>query len=473
MKTIIVDFSPRNHSIAQQEAANREPTPSQHMNLNASDSFSEQTILEKTMNMTRIVSKESSSNNAYPAISYSLDDIRSKFPNVPEWMDKFLSSQPVATHNDTLNDRDSKFIVMVCHKYKGNLDEACGGLADRMMRLPYYVWLAHKTGRKLLMYWSTPFPLEEFFDVAFDDFDWRIPRGYFVEELEKYANRSWTEYKYERRRVWHNYIDQPLFTNQRIIFANTNLAKIPPEPEFLDGLPRHEVMGAIFHRLFKPSPKVMKLLKNLYDSTPGLKSQEYAAMHVRAKWPSGGIRTNKRDGDQSGGGLNMNDSNNRELVHQIADNAASCAYKVMPESKFIFVSSDSHEIPTYLIHESPIWSIAAGSNTTDGNFTRPKIIARLDYEEEPVHINYGGQKLEKYLGVFVDFWMMATSKCLAQGLGGFGHFGSELSGNHYSCRVRHRNYGFNYLPECPRPGAEMRAIKIKEQQEANENSTTG
>jgi hypothetical protein len=401
--------------------------------------------------------------------TYSIDELRVKFPKVPEWLDTFLSSQPVATHHDTLNDPEAKFIVMICHKLKGTVHEACGGLSDRLMRLPYYAWLAHKTGRKLLLYWSTPAPIEDFFDVASDQFDWRIPSGFATEELERYANRSFNEYKAQRRIVWHHHIESPIHNRTKFIFANSNLAKIPNEPDFLNGLQKHDVMGAIFHRLFKPSAKLMEQLNIIYSQNPGLIPGHYAAMHVRAKWPSGGIKTNKRHADAYGGGLNMNNDDNKKLVESIADNAAYCAKKAMPETKYIYVCSDSDEIATYLIHQSPMWSI----NATSEKNQHVRIIARTNYTEEPMHLNNHGYPSDKYMGVFVDLWMMAFSSCLSQGLGGFGHFGSELSGNHLTCRVRHRNYGSRVLHECPRPGKEMQDLKkklLEEEQHAAESA---
>lgn len=386
------------------------------------------------------------------SILYSKEEIRKMFPEVPVWMDQFLSSQPISTHNDTLSDPNSKFIILTCHSFKRTYKEDCGGLSDRMMRLPYYVWLAHKTGRKLLIHWFQPHPLETFLDVAFDDFDWRVPNGYFVTEFEAYANRSFTEYRNERRIVWHQHIEKPQYASKRVIIANTNLAKIPEEPTFLNGTSREKVMGAIFHRMFKPSEKLMKLILSHYDAYPGLTPKAYSVAHVRAKWPNQGILTNRRGGDKNGGGLNMENEENRLKVHRLADNAAFCAQKAMPDVRFIYITSDSDEIADYLINESPVWSnMSTPVNFTGKYQTHAQVIARLDYKVEPAHMDTSGLEIDRYFGIFVDLWMMATSKCLAQGLGGFGHFGSELSGNHYSCRVRHRNYGTDILPDCPRP----------------------
>ena len=392
----------------------------------------------------------------YSAVVYSPEEIETLFPSVPQWLREFLASQPVATHNETLRDPDAKFIVLTCHTFKGGtFSEACGGLSDRLMRLTYYAWVAHNSGRKLLIKWSQPHPLEEFFDVA-NDFDWRLPDGFADLEWEIYANRSFTQYKGERRIVWHPIISRQEHKDKRFIFANSNIAKIPGAKQM--GLEnQHEAKGAIINTLFKPSTKLMELVKSMYVDNPDLKPRSFAAAHVRAKWKEPNdlaILLNKKAGDQIGGGLKMSDPVNKVNVERLADNAANCAKKAMPDTQFIYVASDSDEILTYLIEESPQWSV---NSTTAA--PHAKIIARPNYRVESKHLNSNGSPIEAYLGIFLDVWMMSTSQCLAQGLGGFGHLGSELSGNHYSCRVRHRQYGMPILLECPRPGEEMQALR--------------
>jgi len=85
-------------------------------------------------------------NNPDVYFGYAAD----RFP-LPDWLDEFLKSQPIRTHNQTLADPNEKFIVLACHKFKGIYLEACGGFTDRLFLLPYYIWLAKKTGRRLLM----------------------------------------------------------------------------------------------------------------------------------------------------------------------------------------------------------------------------------------------------------------------------------------------------------------------------------
>jgi hypothetical protein len=100
-----------------------------------------------------------------PVIDYNYTflkyDDNTKF-SVPVWLDEFLQSQPTASHHHTLTSPHNKFLVMTCHKYANHIVEACGGIADRFKLLRYNLWLAHQTGRTLLIKYSKPSPLEDY-----------------------------------------------------------------------------------------------------------------------------------------------------------------------------------------------------------------------------------------------------------------------------------------------------------------------
>ena len=162
--------------------------------------------------------------------------------------------------------------------------------------------------------------------------------------------------------------------------------------------------------------------------------------------------------------LDMNDNHTRDVVFKIGDNAVKCATKAMPDTKYVYVASDAHEIINYLLDESPSWAQNNQTNTTRKNVT---ILMRPNHANISLHLEIHPTEYTKpsnYSDTFLDLWIMAHSKCLSQGLGGFGHFGSVLSGNHYSCRVRHRDYFQNgtSLSSCPTPN-ELKITKLKDE----------
>jgi hypothetical protein len=52
---------------------------------------------------------------------------------------------------------------MTYYKFKTLDWEVCGELSHRLFLLPYYTWLANKAGRKLLIKYGKPHPMEAFF----------------------------------------------------------------------------------------------------------------------------------------------------------------------------------------------------------------------------------------------------------------------------------------------------------------------
>eukprot|EP00566_Odontella_aurita_P012860 CAMPEP_0113528066 /NCGR_PEP_ID=MMETSP0015_2-20120614/1637_1 /TAXON_ID=2838 /ORGANISM="Odontella" /LENGTH=463 /DNA_ID=CAMNT_0000426555 /DNA_START=143 /DNA_END=1532 /DNA_ORIENTATION=+ /assembly_acc=CAM_ASM_000160 len=394
-------------------------------------------------------------------------DARSRFP-LPDWLDSFLDSQPSWNHTTMLSDPDRKFLVMTCHKFGGTHLESCGGFSDRMALLPFYLWLAHRSGRMLLIKYSNPFPLENFFvPPPQSGFDWTVPPGYLVKEFEAYANRNRGQYRFGRRAQWDRLLFEEPYLSQRTIIVNNNLA-IPMmgvRMRGTTGLMRELAFPGIFRRMFHPSPSLAKTITAIAERN-GLAPGNYAAAHFRAKFPAGlngAIQLRNPHGDKQGGGIKMTDMTTRRSIHNMTDNAVGCVLSVMPEARAVYFASDSSEPIEYLMTDSP-WrthfvenemkqqehSTVSSAAADSPDF--PLVVTRPNSTIEPMHIDRGqGGKVHRDDGTFdsdkdavaatfIDLWIMAHARCTAQGVGGFAHFSSELTGNHYSCRVRHRNY---------------------------------
>jgi hypothetical protein len=150
----------------------------------------------------------------------------------------------------------------------------------------------------------------------------------------------------------------------------------------------------------------------------------------------------------------MSDPTTKEIIQNITDNAVNCALHIMPKTNAVYFASDSNEPATYLMTESP-W--AAHFSSSSGRSAasppadaRPRIITRPNSTTEPAHFDKegGGYTWAAIAATIMDLWMLAHAGCIAQGLGGFAHFASELTGNHDTCRIRHRNY-INGSLTCP------------------------
>ena len=406
------------------------------------------TVLHKKVYGTLHLSNTTASRFRYP-------DARTRFP-LPAWLDQFLQSQPKSTHMEKLLDPNAKFLVMTCHLFKETLPEDCGGISDRLYLVPYYLWLAHRTGRIFAIRYSQPHPLEELLIPPDDGFDWTLPDGVIDAEWEAYANRSFAEYYEQRRFVWHAHIDKPKWNNTRVIFANTNLVipkvapySLPPNLNLDDAWP------GIFRRMFQPSPGLATMIDTWADQHQHLVPGSYSAAHVRAKFPVGEteIKLNVQRGDTMGGGLDMKDPGTRASVQQVSSNAVQCAWKANHDTKYIYFASDSNEMTKFVLTEQPLLRQQGGSDGVP-------IIARPNGgSDEPVHFQRHDTTPQDLYPAIFDLWVMAHAKCMAQGYGGFAHFASQLSGYHYSCRVLHRSYTVGVMPLCPKPGQEKRDVE--------------
>jgi hypothetical protein len=314
--------------------------------------------------------------------------------------------------------------------------------------------------------YSKPFPLEEYLIPPEGGFDWRLPTEFAEQEWDQYANRSRTQMSNQRRAQWHTLIQRPEHNNTRFIFANTNLAIRSVGNVFSQetGENLDELWPGIFRRMFKPSESLGESI-NTFTREKGLVPGEYAAAHVRARFPVGQGEIKLTGRNEKNCGIDMNDNHTRDIVTKLGDNAIECATKAMPGTKYVYFASDSKGVNKYLMDESLFW---AQNNQTDTMSKNVTIVMRPDHIIDVKHFDNDSppdenSKPSDYYASFYDLWIMAHSKCLSQGLGGFGHFGSVLSGNHNSCRVRHRNYPNDgaSLPSCPTP-SELKVMNAKE-----------
>ena len=259
-----------------------------------------------------------------------------------------------------------------------------------------------------------------------------------------------------------------------------------------------DMWPGLFRRMFQPSAVVAKAIAPLVYNHQ-LQVNNYAAAHLRMRWPvrGGGAMTNMIQWtrnksvvkwfqiDKANGVINMGNKNTSDLVARIADHAVECAIRVMPEAKVVYVASDSAEVTHYLMHQSPYWAInATGTLTRKWRGTTLQVNTNSN---DPTEHGWGvpaweipatakviafarpGTALQHFdtmkvwkspeegYSTFVDLWLMAHAKCHSTGLGGFGRFGSVLSGNRRKCASRHRDYTFS-SPSCASP-AERKSWK--------------
>ena len=434
-------------------------------------------------------------------------DYKTKYP-LPDWMEEFLSKQPTGDpqkQHEMLVNPSNKFLVMTCYKYSDGVED-CGGLSDRFMNLPWNMWVAHQTNRKLLIKYHKPRPLEEFLvppPPLDHGFNWMMPDGYFPEEWSAWGNRSRDEYRNNQR--WNPTIEalnMPAFLQKRVIFANNNLLGKGPVNN-LKGWDDNFWQG-IFFRFFQPSREVARRLELITDPLQ-LEAGTYTSAHVRAKYPRESLQkygylkyVGKKwnTADKSASRLDMTDNTAQRVVSELGNRAVACAVRVMPNTKYVYMATDVKEIIEYLKTDSPYWADsdtkknvtttisweafdyeAAISNQSRNQTevisseihgwgvsswkvpTSAKIIMRHDYMDPALHFDASRYPKSKpsLFGTVVDHWMLAHARGHSIGVGGYGHFGAVLAGNNLNTRARHRDLS-DVSPSCA-TSAERKAWK--------------
>jgi hypothetical protein len=306
--------------------------------------------------------------------------------------------------NET-NWRNQRYLIMRCL----DIDDRCGGASDRLQSVPLMLLLANMTGRILFIKWSRPAPLEEFLvpPKGGIDIDWTIPDWLDPQfDFETFPNGTGNITRLVARTRSNKRVITKA-SNQNYdhgsIFYNWVKAKVE--------LPFDRVYRAMWDVLFTPSAPVAALIDQNYKDL-SLVPGEYVATHVRT--------------------LYMSDkSSNLVMVHT----GINCATELKPGWPIYFASDSSN---------------ASRSALTYGRSKNATIVARIA-DTEPLHLDRGIEFLKRtdswknlsssaFYDVFVDLYLLANSRCVTHGKGGYGKWGSLLSYNS-SCSKSHHKAG--------------------------------
>jgi hypothetical protein len=174
-----------------------------------------------------------------------------------------------------------------------------------------------------------------------------------------------------------------------------------------DELSFDEVFRAVWQSVFIPSPAVAAL-SDQRSKDLNLVPGKYVSTQVRSKY-------------------HRDRSNDIKMI----DNSLNCASNLEPGWS-IYFTSDSTNATVHAINY--------------GRSRNATVVSGIA-EKEPLHLDRGNEFLKLSDGsrnntpagfytVFVDLYLLANSRCVSYGLGGFGKWGSLLSHNR-TCSVRH------------------------------------
>ncbi|CAB9530808.1 expressed unknown protein [Seminavis robusta] len=320
----------------------------------------------------------------------------------------------------SIHDHKHRFFIVRCFAF----DRSCGGLADRLLPLPYLLQVAHNTSRILFIQFEKPAPLTSYMVPPRGGLDWRIPSWLlpalnFTGETRRYkgvTNLEWHASNPNETIVcsvlqtWH-YGSQPYNEHRR---GDT-------EPKF------KYVVRDVWRTLFTPTLSLQqKLQQQLRDLQ--LREGHYTAVHLRLLYAMGA------------------DERSSEDTIRWTRNAINCASNLDHGPPY-FVASDSHEAGRAAVEYGMEHSMPNNNNnqrmivarlaaTNNNNNTTP-----FHYDRIPVLKDDPEQKAAPYHAsdydeTYVDLYLLAMAQCVSYGVGGYGKLASFLSYNS-SCSNLH------------------------------------
>lgn len=326
---------------------------------------------------------------------------------IPNWLTEYMiwhGEQRQTLTPDNWNATGRKYLVMQCL----NVDERCGGTADRLKPIPTLLFLAFQYKRILLIHWERPCKLEEFLQPTSRGLDWRVPEwlnpklfgsrpvGTTVRQIKRHARANGGSDVVVRSRYQSD--------NGGAEYYNEHFNKTGPF---------EQVYHSIWHTVFEPvaplQKKIDDTMKNL-SLVPG----EYAAAHLRAVY---GVK-----------------SRPNPVIRNWATNAVNCASQLRPGGP-IFFASDSN----FALHVVKQYAAVH----------KYKIVS-LQHEKEPLHLeksNHTDRDPSEYYDTFVDLYLLGNSRCLSYNVGGFGTWGL-IMGYDSSCSKRHAPIHFRNYFKC-------------------------
>ena len=250
--------------------------------------------------------------------------------NLPTWIKTYFQwHYKTRCFEETEQNDKIKYLIVVC------LDRgiACGGLADRLKPIPYYVHYANMTNRVLLFHWEKPSNIESYLSPS--QLNFTLP--------------SWLSLKHVSRVQISGTKDNNkkyLNSNERIITAKLQTwdAGRLYYDEYVGPPYFNEIFHHLFRSIFIPIPPLQTVIDNTMLSF-NLTSNNYVAVHVRARYPTSEIKTKDK------GGALFTDYKDKVVDWSL--NALNCAIQIDPNTSHIYFASDSNEAVNYIQYESP------------------------------------------------------------------------------------------------------------------------
>jgi len=428
--------------------------PSNHStSIPAAEYVARQGSLRNNTNELHCVLSSNSNIATGGAFHFEATTVYRKSKTLPQWMKDYFDwhREQTAAMNEC-NYQDYKFLILRCSR----AERKCGGVADRLKSLPFFVAMAAYTKRVFLVRWERPTNLEEF--LIPNEINWSVPHwlpekaNYFGREKNQsessnpaldftMANTAKLLYRRKDMRNFQKCSIMESFVQDyyggskyyhkiecQMDATKTCNETLPQELGDYSGWSDYErIYRDLFYTIFQPSPPVRLLVQKKMLSE-NLIPRKFVAAHYRAFYA---IESEKHKLKNS-------------TLERKTRNAISCASSL--ESEFQFQTGQPG-MPIVFASDSRLATLEAKKMSHEHEYDNHKIVV-FDTEKEALHLDKRDQgNAADFYPSFVELLVMAEAECISIGIGGYGRFANIMSSNS-KCYTRHDTI---YIKKMPRP----------------------
>ena len=341
---------------------------------------------------------------------------------LPTWLEDYIAWHRMIRSNDTLFQATNILLV----------DQGVGGLGDRLKSLPYFLWLAAKNRRLLMIHWNTHCQIHEFLQP--NTIDWRvnittqdatdilakaIPLGRISDHSSYFINLP------DDAQLQLHAKDRVVQVFGNHVTLTRGLAMVIQA----SNRDRH-VLAHIYAHLFRLADPVQALLDKTKIDTGLTEDREYIGVHLRARYPGASQVIYSAGGDQvdAEGIKNVTKEIKDELM-KLSEHAIHCtkmAYRGSITDKY------SHDDQPHVYFASDTLLAMEMQHEAHPN------VVYMVTPKERAHFAAGGREptCSEYYPALVDLWMLSQARCIGLGVGGFSMLATMMNG--FQCYTFHQ-----------------------------------
>lgn len=343
---------------------------------------------------------------------------------LPAWLADYIAWHRMIRSNETLFQATNILLV----------DQGVGGLGDRLKSLPYFLWLAAKNHRFLMIHWNTHCQIHEFLQP--NTIDWRVnvttqdatdilakavPLGRVSDHSSYFVNLP------DDAQLQLHATDRVLQVFGNHVTLTRGLAMVVRASNR-----DRNVFAHIYAHLFRLADPVQALLDKTKIDAGLTDDREYIGVHLRARYPGASQVISSAGGDRVDfeGIKNVTQEIKDELM-KLSEHAIHCtqmAYSGSTTDKH----TGSHDDQPYVYFASD--TLLAMEMQHEAH---PNVVYMVTPEERSHFAGGGGEPTcTEYYPALVDLWMLSQARCIGLGVGGFSMLATMMNG--FQCYTFHQ-----------------------------------